>query len=78
MKSAMAVQMVPISSEYIMAEGRRVHMAPGQNCKLILLNPYKCELIMIVFPDWDRKEQIFFPQEDGFIQKSWGYMSLLQ
>lgn len=33
---------------------------------------------MIVFPDWDRKEQIFFFQKDGFIQKSWGYMNLLQ
>ena len=62
MKSAMAVQMVPISSDDITAEGRRVHTAPGQNCKLILLNPYKCELLMIVFPDWDRKEQIFFPE----------------
>lgn len=77
MKSAMAVQMVPISSDDITAEGRRVHTALGQNCKLILLNPYKCELLMIVFPDWDRKEQIFF-QKDGFIQKSWGYMNLLQ
>lgn len=57
-----AVQMVQISSDYITAEGRRVHIAPGQNCKLILLDPYKCELLMIIFPDWDRKEQIFFPE----------------
>lgn len=78
MKSVMAVQMVPISSDDVTAEGRRVHTAPGQNCKLILLNPYKCKLLMIVFPDWDRKEQIFFSQKDGFIQKSWGYMNLLQ
>ena len=44
------VQMVQISSDDIMTEGGRINIAPGQNCKLILLlNPCECEFFLIVF-----------------------------
>lgn len=68
--------MVQISLDYIIAEGRRVNIALRQNYKLILLfNPCKCELFLIVFSDWDRKEHIF--QNNGFIPSSLGHINLL-
>ena len=52
------VQVIQVSSDYIMTVSGEVKLAPGKNCKCINIwwIPHNCKLFQILFSDWDRKD----------------------